>query len=1438
MGKAIQAAEDALSTTAKPQLDGDELKAVLIEKAKAEVAFENEALTAAQLKTAADTLNKVVEDAVNAESVEDAAEAQAQAEAAAKAESEALEAAKAALGKAIQAAEDALSTTAKPQLDGDELKAVLIEKAKAEVAFENEALTAAQLKTAADTLNKVVEDAVNAESVEDAAEAQAQAEAAAKAESEALEAAKAALGKAIQAAEDALSTTAKPQLDGDELKAVLIEKAKAEVAFENEALTAAQLKTAADTLNKVVEDAVNAESAEDLALAKAQLQQLLAKAVLALDDSTLEMDRDKLIVETALAQQLLEANSSTVEEIQSASKNLETLLSNISNPYLGDVTIADDGLSISGQLTPGSKVVIEYEGNSQVVTSNLDDGRFNIILTAPLVDGQEVIVTELNGKEVLGTTDLIYEDGAVVVGETIIADDGKSVLVQGEPGASVEIKHEGKLIGHGVMSKDGTVNIVLDKALLNGNQITLSYEDIKGNTATNTAVYTDNIDPDLNEVEFVLVDETNLSIYDDTLANQVVEFELLNLPLDSQQVKVFVGGVQATNYGDIYGKWTVTLPSDLIMKQDGSLPVVISVTETSGNSTQDYQLDNLSYEILSSYPTDILEHEIFARVDITPQSSPLFISGDNPYKNLEAKVVGLTLGGVLSADVIQTLNGIDFNIEEGKTWSFDFDYTLHSLLGVSAINVVLYKEQVNADGTISWVSETVGGGVVGGGLWIGSTETLHISNLTSGTYKLVAGTGKAGISVLGAISTEMKNIEVETWTDPASNIYEALAYTGNAFLDLLEKTNDLNFNPTNNNGLTITKVYFGKENPNLTVVAEEGYTEVVGQYGSLFVAANGDYYYQAKAEAKGLGLYDEPFTLVYGNDRDHDGKADQNGTKVITGGIQLTVGIDSPDMDYEWNKNEIPVGTTYALDDVNQVDVALGNNYSTDVHDSANLLESKKQIGSYTQDKQYSTVAYSSDAHGFKFTVKDHTLEKLSNPTFEITSLDSKPYSYVIYKLNQLNTSETVFEIVDQGVIEDKQSFGKNLILSGGDYEVIMYNGSSTPDFKVNFDKELISQVIHSEVDLKSYKSFNFNFDLNPNEYGVIEIQQVDIDTILTNSSTNWTLYKNVNGIETKLSSGVVKDLDGLNIFEWDNKGKSEYLSSGIYRLEFDKDIQTLSVVSKAVNQYEFSILKEEGTYTQAKGVLLANDKYDVRTVKLQIEVNGEMQRVNTVPLSTTDGVTTVQGEFGQLQLWSNGYYIYTPDVNKIGINAIGQSDKFDYAFTDLTGQMKEATLTINIGGIGAVIKPAGETDILLEGTANSEMLVANEFNNVIHGNGGSDTLVYKLLNEASVTGGNGQDIWTDFAVGNVIEDDADAINVQELLIDQTVANINDFIEVRYDYQKDAVTVSIDRDGAGTGYEQTDLVTLTDFKKQNADVVFTSNDDLLNLLIANGQIIY
>ncbi|MGE8573169.1 MULTISPECIES: type I secretion C-terminal target domain-containing protein [unclassified Acinetobacter] len=105
----------------------------------------------------------------------------------------------------------------------------------------------------------------------------------------------------------------------------------------------------------------------------------------------------------------------------------------------------------------------------------------------------------------------------------------------------------------------------------------------------------------------------------------------------------------------------------------------------------------------------------------------------------------------------------------------------------------------------------------------------------------------------------------------------------------------------------------------------------------------------------------------------------------------------------------------------------------------------------------------------------------------------------------------------------------------------------------------------------------------------------------------------------------------------------------------------------------------------------------------------------------------------------------------------------------------------------------------------------------------GIDTVIYKVLDQADATGGNGHDTWNDFnsSVG-------DKVNIKALLQGQNVnqSNIDQFVSVKSDGKGNTV-ISIDRDGTGSKFgDKVELLTL-----KNTDVT-------LQDLIDHNQLLY
>jgi len=240
-------------------------------------------------------------------------------------------------------------------------------------------------------------------------------------------------------------------------------------------------------------------------------------------------------------------------------------------------------------------------------------------------------------------------------------------------------------------------------------------------------------------------------------------------------------------------------------------------------------------------------------------------------------------------------------------------------------------------------------------------------------------------------------------------------------------------------------------------------------------------------------------------------------------------------------------------------------------------------------------------------------------------------------------------------------------------------------------------------------------------------------------------------------------------------------------------------------------------------GNMLTDDTYNPSYAKFSIDTgNGQFVEVGY------NGVT-VQGEYGSMFVKSDGSYVYTPSAG-----VIGRQEVFDYKLS-VFGQDHTASLTVTV-------------DALTTGDALRNTLISGELNDTFTGNGGSDVLVYHVLESASASGGNGVDHWTDFHSGNVNTDtNADIIDISDLLIGFNSANITTDLTASANYLKNYlgvrvdgnnVTLTLDRDGAGTTYTgKTDLLQLDNLAQSGAAFNGKTEDDILKLLLQNHQLV-
>ncbi|MFS4089306.1 BapA-related adhesin SiiEA [Escherichia coli] len=206
-----------------------------------------------------------------------------------------------------------------------------------------------------------------------------------------------------------------------------------------------------------------------------------------------------------------------------------------------------------------------------------------------------------------------------------------------------------------------------------------------------------------------------------------------------------------------------------------------------------------------------------------------------------------------------------------------------------------------------------------------------------------------------------------------------------------------------------------------------------------------------------------------------------------------------------------------------------------------------------------------------------------------------------------------------------------------------------------------------------------------------------------------------------------------------------------------------------------------------------------------------------------TAGTDTYDGSGGWVYSSGIGTWLANGgmDVVDFRLSTVGVTANLSSTAAQATG-FNTSTFT-NIEGISG-----SNFNDTLTGSSGDNQLEGRGGNDTLNiGNGGHDTLLYKLLNASDATGGNGSDVVNGFTVGTWEGTaDTDRIDIRELLqgsgytgngkasyvngvatLDAQAGNIGDFVKVTQS-GSDTI-VQIDRDGTGGTFAATNVVTLT-----------------------------
>ncbi|MFL9546922.1 Ig-like domain-containing protein [Acinetobacter baumannii] len=232
--------------------------------------------------------------------------------------------------------------------------------------------------------------------------------------------------------------------------------------------------------------------------------------------------------------------------------------------------LSKDGKAVSGLTEAGATVIVENSAGKVIGSAKAGaDGTYLINLDKAYINGE---ILKVSAQDTAGNStvkqELIASDITAPTLTHAISSNGKTITGLTEANSTVTVKDSsGKIIGTSKSDNDGKYTVILDKAYLNGENLTISAEDLAGNKSTIQTILADDKTAPIGLT--VAIDTAGKVVTGVTEANAVVT------------VKNAAGIVVGTATADTAGKYSITL--DKVYLNGESLSATAS--DQSGNAT-------------------------------------------------------------------------------------------------------------------------------------------------------------------------------------------------------------------------------------------------------------------------------------------------------------------------------------------------------------------------------------------------------------------------------------------------------------------------------------------------------------------------------------------------------------------------------------------------------------------------------------------------------------------------------------------------------------------------------------------------------------------------------------------------------------------------------------------------------------------------------------
>ncbi|WP_252406436.1 Ig-like domain-containing protein, partial [Acinetobacter pittii] len=232
--------------------------------------------------------------------------------------------------------------------------------------------------------------------------------------------------------------------------------------------------------------------------------------------------------------------------------------------------LSKDGKTVTGLTEAGATVTVENIAGQVIGSAKAGaDGTYLINLDKAYINGETL---KVSAQDAAGNStvkqELIASDITAPTLAYAISSNGKTITGLTEANSTVTVKDSsGKIIGTAKSDNDGKYTVLLDKAYLNGENLTISAEDLAGNKSI---------------IQTILADDktapTSLTVAIDTAGKVVTGVTEANAVVT---IKNTAGIVVGTGTADATGKYSITLDKAYLNGESLS----VTAADKSGNAT-------------------------------------------------------------------------------------------------------------------------------------------------------------------------------------------------------------------------------------------------------------------------------------------------------------------------------------------------------------------------------------------------------------------------------------------------------------------------------------------------------------------------------------------------------------------------------------------------------------------------------------------------------------------------------------------------------------------------------------------------------------------------------------------------------------------------------------------------------------------------------------